>query len=146
MKPTSTASPRNAAARISAAAPGQADYSIERDGKPFAGVHHIIDMWAPKHIDDLEYIETVLKKSVAAARATLLHIHLHHFAVTGGVSGVAVLAESHISVHTWPERAFAAFDIFTCGNTDPEAAIAVLTAAFEPGRVEVREVLRGGEE
>jgi S-adenosylmethionine decarboxylase len=122
------------------------DYAIERDGKLFAGVHKIVDMWAPKQIDDLDFIETALRESVAAARATLLHIHLHHFDGTGGVSGVAVLAESHISVHTWPERGFAAFDIFTCGNTDPEAAIAVLTAAFQPERVEVCEIFRGGAE
>jgi S-adenosylmethionine decarboxylase len=126
--------------------PGQPDYTIERDGKSYAGIHSIIDMWGAKHIDDIAHIERGLRQSVAAARATLLHIHLHHFAPGGGVSGVAVLAESHISVHTWPERAFAAFDIFTCGDTDPEAAIAVLTAAFEPERVEVREYLRGGGE
>ncbi|MDA0231162.1 MAG: adenosylmethionine decarboxylase [Proteobacteria bacterium] len=122
------------------------DYAIERDGKLYAGVHKIVDMWAPRRIDDLEFIETALRESVAAARATLLHIHLHHFDNTGGVSGVAVLAESHISVHTWPERGFAAFDVFTCGNTDPEAAIAVLTSAFQPERVEVCEILRGGTE
>ena len=57
-----------------------------------------------------------------------------------------MLGESHISVHTWPELGFAAFDIFTCGNTDPEAAIAVLTATFEPERIAVREILRGGAE
>ena len=61
-----------------------------------------------------------------AAKATLLHIHLHHFSEGGGISGVAVLAESHISVHTWPERAFAAFDIFMCGNTEPHRAMRVL--------------------
>ena len=138
MKPTRSASPDSAA-------PRRVDGVIVRDGKSFAGVHQIIDMWAPKHIDDVEFIEAALKKSVAAARATLIHIHLHRFAENGGVSGVAVLAESHISLHTWPERAFAAFDIFTCGDTDPAAAIAELTAAFEPERVEVHEILRGGE-
>jgi len=49
----------------------------------------------------------------------LLHIHLHHFSHNGGVSGVAVLAESHISVHTWPERDYAAIDVFMCGHTSP---------------------------
>jgi len=122
------------------------DLAIERDGKLFAGVHKIVDMWAPRRIDELDFIETAMRESVAAARATLLHIHLHHFDKNGGVSGVAVLAESHISVHTWPEHSFAAFDIFTCGNTDPEAAIAVLTAALQPERVEVYEILRGGAE
>ena len=139
VKPTSVETSRgDADARM--------DHPIERGGKSYAGAHQIIDMWAPKRIDDLKFVEAALRKSVAAAGATLLHIHLHHFTVNDGVSGVAVLAESHISVHTWPERGFAAFDIFTCGNTDPEAAIAVLTAAFEPEQIAVREILRGGAE
>jgi S-adenosylmethionine decarboxylase len=139
VKPTSAEPPEsNTHARL--------DRPIERGGKTYAGAHQIIDMWAPKRIDDIEFIESALRESVAAAGATLLHIHLHPFAANGGVSGVAVLAESHISIHTWPERAFAAFDIFTCGDTDPKAAVAVLTAAFGPERIDVREMLRGGEE
>ena len=51
-----------------------------------------------------------------AAGATLLHIHLHHFTPNGGVSGVAVLAESHISIHSWPEYGYAALDVFMCGD------------------------------
>jgi S-adenosylmethionine decarboxylase len=73
----------------------------------------------------------------------LLHIHLHHFTPNNGVSGVAVLAESHISVHTWPETGFAAFDVFMCGDTDPHQAIEVLQRAFRPHRLEVGEHLRG---
>jgi S-adenosylmethionine decarboxylase len=56
---------------------------------------------------------------------------------------VAVLAESHISVHTWPERNFAAFDVFMCGESEPARAIPVLEAAFTPSKVEVEEILRG---
>jgi len=72
-----------------------------------------------------------------------LHIHLHHFTPNGGISGVAVLAESHISVHSWPERDFAAFDVFMCGDSEPEKAIEVLKAAFAPQRVELHTHLRG---
>jgi len=61
-------------------------------------------------------MEATLREAVLQAGATLLHIHLHHFTPNGGISGVAVLAESHISVHTWPERNFAAFDVFMCGD------------------------------
>ena len=75
--------------------------------------------------------------------ATLLHIHLHHFTLNGGISGVAVLAESHISVHTWPERGYAAFDVFMCGEARPERALDVFRKAFSPGRVIVREHRRG---
>jgi S-adenosylmethionine decarboxylase len=76
-------------------------------------------------------------------QATLLHIHLHHFTPNGGISGVAVLAESHISVHTWPERSFAAFDIFMCGNARPEEAVPVLKRAFLPTTMRISEQLRG---
>ena len=51
-----------------------------------------------------------------------MHLHLHRFEKEQGISGVAVLAESHISVHTWPGKKFIAFDIFMCGDTKPELA------------------------
>ncbi len=62
-----------------------------------------------------------------------LHIHLHKFEDGGGISGVAVLAESHISVHTWPEKGFAAFDVFMCGNAEPRKALDVFKRVFESG-------------
>jgi S-adenosylmethionine decarboxylase len=84
-----------------------------------------------------------MRECVDVCGATLLHIHLHHFSPSGGVSGVAVLAESHISVHTWPERNYAAFDVFMCGEARPENAIVALKNAFQPQRIEVFEELRG---
>ena len=84
-----------------------------------------------------------MREAVEPAKATLLHIHLHHFTPNGGISGVAVLAESHISVHTWPERQFAAFDIFMCGDAKPELAVEVLRTHFQPGQFQVQELLRG---
>jgi S-adenosylmethionine decarboxylase len=119
------------------------DYFIERDGKVFAGTHLLVDFWDATKLDDPEYIEKALRKAVDAAGATLLHIHLHHFTPNGGVSGVAVLAESHISLHTWPERGFAAFDIFMCGACDPHKSVPALRAAFKPGRIELQEEKRG---
>jgi S-adenosylmethionine decarboxylase len=56
---------------------------------------------------------------------------------------VAVLAESHISVHTWPEIGYGAFDVFMCGDANPWAAVDVLSRAFQTGDVRVREFLRG---
>ena len=78
-----------------------------------------------------------------AAGATLLHIHLHAFTEGGGISGVAVLAESHISVHTWPERGYAAFDVFMCGHAEPRKALSVFKRAFNPGRIVIGEHKRG---
>lgn len=119
------------------------DHFIQRDGIEFAGSHLILDLWEARHLDDLERMETALRDAVRVSGATLLHIHLHHFTPSGGISGVAVLAESHISVHSWPERDFAAFDIFMCGDARPEMAIPVFKQTFLPGRMEIRDLMRG---
>lgn len=119
------------------------DFFIERNGTRYAGTHLIIDLWDAERLDDIDHIEQAMRDCVDAAGATLLHIHLHHFTPNLGVSGVAVLAESHISVHTWPETGFAAFDVFMCGDTEPQKAVDVLKSAFRPSRVEVGEHLRG---
>ncbi|WFE69297.1 adenosylmethionine decarboxylase [Thiomicrospira sp. R3] len=119
------------------------DHFIVRDGKEYAGTHLIIDLWGAKRLDDLDLMESALREAVTESGATLLHIHLHHFTPNGGISGVAVLAESHISVHSWPERDFAAFDVFMCGDAQPEKAIEVLKRAFTPSAVNVETILRG---
>jgi S-adenosylmethionine decarboxylase len=113
-----------------------------RDGVRYAGVHLIVDLHGAERLNDIEHIEATLRRCVEAARATLLHIHLHHFQPSG-VSGVAVLAESHISIHTWPEIGYAALDVFMCGSADPNACIPVLREAFAAKRVGVNELLRG---
>ena len=119
------------------------DHFINKNGLSYAGSHVIIDLWEAKGLDDREKIETALIDAVNEAGATLLHIHLHKFEDGGGISGVAVLAESHISVHTWPEKGFAAFDVFMCGNAEPRKALDVFKRVFEPGRVVVGEHKRG---
>lgn len=119
------------------------NHLLDRNGFPYAGSHLLLDLWGAESIDDLKIMEKTMRQAVIACRATLLHLHLHHFSPSGGISGVAVLAESHISVHTWPERGFAAFDVFMCGNTKPQRAISVFEKAFSPHRVDVSEHLRG---
>jgi S-adenosylmethionine decarboxylase len=119
------------------------DYFIVRDGVRYAGTHLILDVYGAERLDELEHVETALRKAVDAAGATLLHIHLHHFTPNGGISGVAVLAESHISIHTWPECGYAALDVFMCGETNPHATIEILREAFSPERIAVEEHLRG---
>src|SRR6187551_3935636 len=110
--------------------PEHKDHFITKNGVTYAGSHLIIDLWEAEGLDDKDRIEQAMIDAVEAAGATLLHIHLHTFTPSGGVSGVAVLAESHISVHTWPERGYAAFDIFMCGSTDTRKALSVLKQAF----------------
>ena len=119
------------------------DHFIIRDGVEFAGTHLILDLWQAHHLDELHTMENAMRACVEECGATLLHIHLHHFTEGGGISGVAILAESHISVHTWPERDYAAFDIFMCGDARPEMSIPVLKQYFFPGKMEITEQLRG---
>ncbi|MCK4866383.1 MAG: adenosylmethionine decarboxylase [Gammaproteobacteria bacterium] len=120
-----------------------ADHFIIKNGIEYSGTHLLLDLWGASHLDDLAYIEKVLRDCVTACDANLLHIHLHHFSESGGISGVAVLAESHISVHTWPERNYAAFDVFMCGAAKPLNTIAILQDAFTPDELQVKEILRG---
>ena len=119
------------------------DHFISSNDQVYAGRHLILDFWGARELDNPELMERTLRTCVEKAGATLLHIHLHRFSPGGGLSGVAVLAESHISVHTWPENDFAAFDIFMCGSTRPEHAVAELKKAFAPESVSVVEHLRG---
>lgn len=119
------------------------DYFITRDGVRFAGTHLLIDLWDAENLDDIKLIERTLCDGAEAAGATILHCHLHHFEPNGGVSGVLVLAESHISIHTWPEASYAALDVFMCGDCDPHKAIPALQKAFNPSKIGVDEQLRG---
>src|ERR1700733_15005870 len=121
----------------------QKDHFITKNGLSYAGSHLIIDLWEAEGLADRERIETALIDAVNAAGAPLLLIHLHTFEEGGGISGVAVLAESHISVHTWPEKGYAAFDVFMCGEAEPRKALDVFKRAFNPGRIVVGEHKRG---
>ena len=111
---------------------------------PYApGMHLLIDFWGASHLDDLAYIEQALDKAATACGATVLAIHLHSFGKNAGVTGVAMLAESHISIHTWPEINYVALDVFMCGNSDPHLALPVLHEFFRPVEMKVTELVRG---
>jgi len=128
---------------LAGAAEEQKDYFVVRDGQKFAGMHLLVDLWGATNLADPEHIDAALREAALAAGATILHSHFHHFSPNGGVSGVVVLAESHISIHTWPERDFAAVDLFMCGCCDPYLSIPVLRRAFLPERVDIGEQRRG---
>ena len=121
------------------------DYFCERNGVKFAGTHLLVDVLNGTRLDDIGHIEQTFRECIEVSGATLLHIHLHHFNPNGGVSGVAVLSESHISIHSWPEYRYAAIDIFMCGHAKPHLAIDVIRQAFEPEEIIVKEELRGQE-
>lgn len=119
------------------------DYFIERNGEKFAGIHLFIDFWGAKNLDRIEVVKKSLCDAAKKSGATILHCHLHRFASNNGISGVLVLAESHISIHTWPERDFAALDIFMCGECDPYQGVSTLKEAFSPVNMVLSEKRRG---
>ena len=121
------------------------DYFKSDDKTSYAGDHIIVDFWGASYLDDLVKMEKAFKKAIEISGATLLHIHLHSFSSTGGISGVAVLAESHISVHTWPEKSYAAFDIFMCGKADAKSTIPVFEKTFIPEEIKITSLKRGEE-
>jgi len=118
------------------------DHFIRRDGAIYAGNHLIIEVENGHGLDDEARIRQAFRDCVEMCGATLLHIHTHKFSPQG-VSGVAVLAESHISVHTWPEIGYGAFDVFMCGDAEPWRAIDVLKRAFGTDTVHVKALRRG---
>ena len=119
------------------------DFFIRRDGCTFAGMHVIVDLWGASKLDDPKFIEQALVRAAEHAGAHVLSCDFHHFQPNGGVSGVVVLSESHISIHTWPERDFAAVDVFMCGDARPLDTVPILREAFNPERVSVQELRRG---
>ncbi len=122
--------------------PAVKDYYVERDGLRYAGTHLLVDLWGARDLDDSAAIDRTLRACAEASGATVLGGDFHRFQ-PNGVSGMLLLAESHISIHTWPERGFAALDLFMCGECDPYAGIEVLKRAFEPEQITLTEHKRG---
>jgi S-adenosylmethionine decarboxylase len=107
------------------------------------GKHLILDLYQAIHLDDKGVIEQALMDAAQACNATVLQKNFHSFGEEQGITGMLLLAESHISIHTWPESHFAAVDIFMCGNCDPSLAITPLKKHLCPQHIEVRELNRG---
>ena len=93
-------------------------------------------------LNDLKRIEQLMNQAVRTAGATVVASVFQPFE-PHGVSGVVVIEESHLSIHTWPEHGYAAVDFFTCGHADPEIAHEVLAAGLGAGHAEVMYVDRG---
>jgi S-adenosylmethionine decarboxylase len=108
------------------------------------GTHLLADLHGCRHLDDPVAIEAALRAAVTAAGATLIDIRLHHFGGHQGVTGVALLAESHMSVHTWPEHDLAAIDIFLCGTGQQvDAALQTIAQALAAKRFVTHRIFRG---
>jgi S-adenosylmethionine decarboxylase len=107
------------------------------------GLHLLIDFFEAQNLQNEALIDKALRDAAAACGATVLSLHLHTFGEGAGVTGVAVLAESHISIHTWPETGYVALDIFMCGACNPHNALPVLKECFRPQKVKISENKRG---
>ena len=109
----------------------------------FLGKHLIVDMWGVDNLDDLEFIQDAFSHAVIKSNATLLRSEFHDFGEGYGITGVSLLAESHMSIHTWPEHKYAAVDIYMCGETDPYQALSALKDQFAPTHLNITEHKRG---
>ena len=118
-------------------------FKTDSRGTQYAGDHLLIEMWDATHLADAAFIERWLEKAARTAGATVLYSYYHPFGEGMGVSGVTILAESHISIHTWPERGYAAIDVFMCGDCDPQTTLPILKEAFLPSRIESSQFKRG---
>ncbi len=98
------------------------------------GQHYLLecDGVATSLLANPQHLQTMLYQAAQAANAHVLFAHCHHFGHEQGVTGVLLLQESHISIHTWPEYRYAAIDVFMCGEAQPQQAIDCLIAALQP--------------
>lgn len=108
--------------------------------------HLMLELYGvdPALLDDVEVLKRALLAGAEAAGATVLGV-LHHKFEPQGASAVVLVAESHLSIHTWPEHGYAAVDIFTCGTALPEKGVAPMVAMLAPAHHQVKTLMRGTE-
>lgn len=109
------------------------------------GRHLLLELYdcSTEVLNSLESVKTALVEAAKRAEATIVDVVFHEFSPFG-ISGVVVIAESHLSIHTWPEHRYAAVDIFSCGDSiDPTEAASYLVEQFQAGRASCVEVRRG---
>lgn len=100
----------------------------------------------PGTLDNVKEVEKIMVDAALAAGAEIREVAFHKFSPQG-VSGVVVISESHLAIHTWPELGYAAIDVFTCGETvNPWDAVDYLLEHFETESVTANEVKRGNQQ
>ena len=109
------------------------------------GRHYVFELFGcdREALDNLEAVQAALVQGAIEAGATVIDKVFHKFAPQG-VTGVVIIAESHLSIHTWPEYGYAALDVFTCNtNTEPMKAFKVVTKLLKPKSSSTLELKRG---
>jgi S-adenosylmethionine decarboxylase len=109
------------------------------------GKHFIVELseCSVEVLNDLSKVKEILSRAAVNANTEVKELAFHHF-YPQGVSGVVVIAESHISIHTWPENGYAALDIYTCGDkADPRVACDYIAKEFNAKTIHMTEINRG---
>ena len=112
------------------------------------GRHAICEFWGARHLNSVERADQALRDAAVAGRVTLIDVFVHQFA-PHGVSGIAMIAESHLAIHTWPEHGFVTIDVYVCNYTTDNSAKAerllrAMQDAMKPQRVKFQAIHRGG--
>jgi len=116
---------------------------IKTQKAEYAGIHLIAEFWYGKIIENPKKLEKILVEAVKKAKSIPLKVTIHKFS-PHGITGVILLAESHIALHSWPEINYVAIDIFTCGEkTLPYKALEHLKKKFQPKKIKIKEIKRG---
>ncbi len=112
--------------------------------KNYLGIHIIAEFWNCKNnIENPKLVEKIFLEAAKASNNTPLKYNYHKFE-PHGLTAVLILAESHISMHSWPENNYIAFDIFSCGNNIfPEKSIEIIEKYFQPEKKQIKKIYRG---
>jgi len=114
-----------------------------KNNTKYAGVHLLAEFWGNQMIDDVGRIKSILTKSAKVSHNTSLGVDARKTS-SGNISAFILLAESHISIHTWPKLDYIAIDIFSCGQkSKPHKALEFLEKIFKPKKMKTKEIKRG---
>lgn len=117
--------------------------------RPHCGKHLIIEVWIDENIQNKSVLFSndalidTLKAAVKDAGAEIIDSKFHCFGEGDGFTGLILLSESHLSIHTWPEHGYAAIDIFMCGDCDPKNALPKIVEFFVGAKIDQQEIIRG---
>lgn len=109
----------------------------------YAGIHIIADFWHGRDIANPKELKKILLQAASESQNIPLEVSIHTFRPRG-ITGVVLLAESHIAIHTWPEIEYVAIDIFTCGESaNANKALEFLRKELHPQKITVKAMKRG---
>ena len=131
------------AKRATIPAEGRKLFGGDRGRERSPGDHLTIDLHGALRLDDVDFIEQALRRSVTVAGIEPLHIHLHRIAPRGGVAGVVVVGDCHVSVRSWPETGYLALDVLNHDQQRLRLSVETLKSAFMAHDVVVKSHRRG---